>query len=198
MLNNRFEVRVVAFRNQSSWMFIRVRQIGFTLTELMVAIAVLSILLSLAAPSFQSLIAQSRLTAISTQLRSALLTARSEAIKSNRQVTVCASENQSSCSNGSWGSGSIAFIDRDIIGKINDGDEIIKQFQRASSTLQVLQTGLNGSVSFTPDGASDSSGAFMVCDQSGNAEPRRVCLSRSGAVDVRKDECVEHSIACPT
>ena len=175
----------------------QVRQRGFTLTELMVAIAVLSILLSLAAPSFQSLIAQYRLTAISTQLRSALLTARSEAIKSNRQVTVCASEDQSSCSNSSWASGSIAFIDRDVIGQINDGDEIIKQFQRASSSLQVLQVGFNGSVSFTPDGASDTSGAFMVCDQMRSAEPRRICLSRSGTVDVRKDECIEHSINCP-
>ncbi len=197
MLINRVELRIVTFRNQGFRMFVRVGQRGFTLIELMVAIAVLSILLSMAAPSFQSLIAQSRLTAISTQLRSALLTARSEAIKSNRQVTVCASEDQSSCSNGSWSSGSIAFIDRNIIGEINDGDEIIKQFQRASSTLQVLQVGFNGSVSFTPDGASDTSGAFMVCDRMRNIEPRRICLSRSGTVDVTKDECVEHSIACP-
>lgn len=178
-------------------MFFRVTQKGFTLIELMVAIAVLSILLSLAAPSFQSLIAQTRLTAISSQLRSALLTARSEAIKSNRQVTVCASEDQSSCSNGSWSSGSIAFIDRNIIGEINDGDEIIKQFQRSSPTLQVLQAGVDGSVSFTPDGASDSSGAFMVCDLMRNAEPRRICLTRSGAVDVRSDDCLEHTIVCP-
>ena len=120
-----------------------------------------------------------------------------EAIKSNRQVTLCASEDQSSCSNSSWGSGSIAFIDHDIIGEVNDGDEIIKQFQRASSSLQVLQVGFNGSVSFTPDGASDTSGAFMVCDRMHNAEPRRICLSRSGVVNVTRDDCVEHSIACP-
>lgn len=178
-------------------MLARFRQTGFTFTELMVVIAIVSILLSFAAPSFQSLIAQSRLSAISSQLRSALLTARSEAIKSNRQVTVCASEDQSSCSNGSWNSGSIAFIDRGTIGEIDDEDEIIKMFDRASSSLQVLQVGIDGSVSFTPDGASDTSGAFMVCDQKRNAEPRRICLGRSGTVDVRSDECVEHAIACP-
>ena len=179
-------------------MYLRDRQSGFTFTEVMVVIALLSILLSIAAPSFQGLITQSRLTSISTQLRSALLTARSEAIKSNRQVTLCASEDKLTCSNGSWGSYSIAFIDRGVVGEINDGDEIIKQFQRALSTLQVLQAGLNGSVSFTPDGASDTSGAFMVCDRMNNAEPRRICLSRSGVVNVTKEDCVEHSIACPT
>ena len=178
-------------------MLTRSRYTGFTFTELMVVIAIMSILLSFAAPSFQSLIAQSRLTTVSTQLRSALLIARSEAIKSNRQVTVCASEDQSSCSNGSWSSGSIAFIDRGAIGKIDDEDEIIRIFDRASSILQVLQTGIDGSVSFTPDGASDTSGAFMVCDPLRNAEPRRICLGRSGTVNVRRDECVEHAIACP-
>ena len=187
----------MAFRNQGSWGYLQDRQSGFTFAEAMVVIAILSILLSIAAPSFQSLITQSRLTAISTELRSALLTARSEAIKSNRQVTLCASEDKSTCSNGSWSSGSIVFVDRGVTGEINDGDEIIRQFQRASLTVQVLQVSVNGSVSFTPDGASDTSGAFMVCDQMRNAEPRRICLSRSGVVNVTKDDCVEHSIACP-
>lgn len=91
-------------------MYIHVNKRGFTLTEVVMAIAILTIVLSLAAPSFQDLIAQSRLSAISSQLRTSLLTARSEAITSNRKTTVCASEDQSSCSNGSWVSGSIALI----------------------------------------------------------------------------------------
>lgn len=59
---------------------------GFTLTELMITLAVAVILAGIAAPSFSKLIASQRSKAMATDLHTALLKARSEAIKRNTSV----------------------------------------------------------------------------------------------------------------
>ncbi|WP_305073698.1 GspH/FimT family pseudopilin [Propionivibrio sp.] len=71
---------------------------GFSLVELMVVVAVLAILASLAVPSFQELIAAQRVRAAASALYESLLLARSEAIKRNSSVTL--SPNSSDLSNG--------------------------------------------------------------------------------------------------
>jgi type IV fimbrial biogenesis protein FimT len=66
----------------------RVRAFGFSLIELMVALAVAAILISAAVPGFQHLIISSRLTTTANELVAALNMARSEAIKRNAAVNL--------------------------------------------------------------------------------------------------------------
>lgn len=61
---------------------------GFTLIEVMIAVAVAAILVSLAAPSFVRIIADQRAKSAATDLVTALNVTRSEAIKHNRNVTL--------------------------------------------------------------------------------------------------------------
>lgn len=61
---------------------------GFTLIEMLVAVAAVAILTALAAPSFVSLVADQRAKAAATDLFTALSVTRSEAIKQNRNVTL--------------------------------------------------------------------------------------------------------------
>lgn len=79
------------------------REAGFTLIELMVAIAVLAITLAMAVPSFTGLINGNRLVAQSNELVASLQLARSEAIRRNARVALCASDDGSSCSGTSSG-----------------------------------------------------------------------------------------------
>lgn len=67
-------------------------QQGFTVLELMIAIALLAILLSVAVPSFISAIQNNRLAAQGNELITALQVARSEALKRSRPYAVCASD----------------------------------------------------------------------------------------------------------
>lgn len=73
-------------------------QKGMTLLELLVAIAVLSVLVSLAAPSFSTILAEQRLRQASSEMRISLTTARSEAIKRGESVAVVPRDS-------SWSSG---------------------------------------------------------------------------------------------
>ena len=62
---------------------------GFTLVELMVTIAVLAIVLSVAAPSFLGLIQGNRTQTLSQDLLGAVQLARAEAVKRRQTVLVC-------------------------------------------------------------------------------------------------------------
>lgn len=61
---------------------------GVTLIELIVTVAVLAILLSLAAPTFRDLLAAQRIRAAAHSLVSDLVLARSEAVKRGASVTL--------------------------------------------------------------------------------------------------------------
>jgi type IV fimbrial biogenesis protein FimT len=63
-------------------------QRGFTLTELVVTLTVAAILAAVAAPSMSTMLVGNRIRTSGTDLMSALLLARSEAIKRNGQVAV--------------------------------------------------------------------------------------------------------------
>ena len=74
-------------------------QFGFSLVELMVVVALISIIGAIAAPSFTQMTRRARLTSAGNEFVGALQTARMTAISRAQTVTLCPTADGSSCSN---------------------------------------------------------------------------------------------------
>src|SRR5574343_378776 len=104
---------------------------GFTLIELMITVAILAILASLAAPSFRDTIIRTRLSGYNSDLITAINFARSESIKRGVTVTLCRSTDGGSCAaSGGWEQGWIAFVD-------NNADGVVDTTAPADTVLRV-------------------------------------------------------------
>ena len=90
-------------------------QNGMTLIELMVALAIGVILLTLGVPAFQNMMQGNQATGAANDLLGAIRLARSEAVNRAAPVSLCAKEKPDqadlSCTNGKWKNGWLLFTD---------------------------------------------------------------------------------------
>lgn len=92
-------------------------QSGFTLYELMIAVAIVGVVLAIGVPNMRAYSQNSNMTATANDLHAALHMARSEAPRAKSNITVCASTDAlaaATCSGGNdWDDGFIVFVDTD-------------------------------------------------------------------------------------
>lgn len=126
------------------------RDIGFTLVEMMVVVAIVVILSAVSVPSFRGTIQSFRAQSTASTLRGALQFARSEAIKQGIPVTMCVSSNGSSCTSGnSWQSGWITFADPNADKTVGT---LLKLQKALTSTDTLVADQSVGAVTFSRDG----------------------------------------------
>ena len=91
----------------------KIRQSGFTLVELLIVVAIVAILLSLAAPTFREMLVKRSVQAAAETLASDMRFARSEALKRSTRTVICRSTDGARCSAvvGSWSEGWIVYVD---------------------------------------------------------------------------------------
>ena len=111
----------------------RLSQQGFTLIELMIVVFLGVLLLTTGVPSFMSFIENNRVVAQTNNFVSALHVARSEAIKTGAQVTLCKSDSGTACASGGAGfeRGWVVFVDDGATAFDIDGGERVLRVQAA-------------------------------------------------------------------
>lgn len=82
--------------------YLPLRQQGLTLIELIVAIAVMSILVTWAIPSFQQFTARNEVAAEVLRIKTTLAMARNTAITRRTTITICPSTDRLTCKNSDW------------------------------------------------------------------------------------------------
>lgn len=85
--------------------------IGFTLIELITALAILGIFLAIAIPNYAAIVQNNAIRVASNDLMAALMLARTEAVKRNVPVSICATSDQNFSACGSnWRLGWLVFV----------------------------------------------------------------------------------------
>lgn len=163
---------------------------GFTLVELVCAVAITVVLLTQAIPSFKDLIRSSHLTAQANYFIAAVNFARSEAIKRGRRVYICVRAGAQCDVLSDWEQGWLVFVDLNG-NQLADPGETVRVFE-ALDTEYILRNNANvAALVFYENGAARrASGAlpmmsFRLCAPDASAgtireRSREIVISRLG------------------
>lgn len=164
-------------------------QCGFTLTEMLVTLAVLAILLALAAPSYQRLVVDTRMTTQANELLTMMHFARSEAVKRNTVVSMCKSGNGTSCAgSGTWAQGWIVFVDSGTPGTVDGSDVVLREHGALSEASTLVDcTGVTNFFSYLSTGQSNPQTArFELGSPIANLDGRDIRLHVGGRPTVAR------------
>ena len=164
---------------------------GFTLIELMITIAIATILATLAVPSFNAIALSSKLNSGASGFVASVQLARSEAIKRNSQVTLCGASKPTipqttprTCFS-SWQYGWLVVADGTVVsdqGPLPDG-------------YQLAEQGGLTSIVFQPTGVGATMAKLTLCRATPTVgdQKRTITISATGRPGLSKDAAT----SCP-
>ncbi len=166
------------------------RQAGFTLTELMVTIAIAAILLTIGLPSFQATIRSNRVSTANNEMVASIAMARSEAMRNKRGAAICAAAGANACGND-WNNGWLVWADRNADRTLDAGETVVRYVQpHTHLTLQADNGG--AALGFDSRGAAASAVSFTLqptdCP-AGHEVVNTIAMNGSGQVKTRKSAC---------
>jgi type IV fimbrial biogenesis protein FimT len=198
------------------------KQAGLTLIELMVVLVLAGIIMAAGVPAFNELMKRTRMNSEFDQSLGNFAFARSEAVKRNQSVSVCPSDDQSTCTGTSWNNDWLIFVDDGNGGgtadnRDRDGSETILRVRQARSadfTVNLTNFTDNGGVLFGGDGKMEDAdlnnvGELILCDDRGEESAKGLAFSAfgqfrlmrdtdsSGVVDYANDAGTTVDVICP-
>lgn len=173
---------------------------GFTLTELMITLAVVGITLMFASPSIVVFIKNYRITTQINNLLADLQVARNNAVSQGAPVSVCASSDTSNasptCGSTNWSLGHLVFSDVNGNGAVDAGDTLLRVAEPLSGGNTIVATNLTtaGRVQFRPSGMPSGitggpTATFKICDDRSGAFGREITVTLTGRASIATATC---------
>ena len=165
---------------------------GFSLLELMVVLAVASIILTVGVPSFRAAVLDARMVSETNEFVSSVNLARAAAVQYQRNAVICTTADFSAavptCSGASdWTNGWIVWVDKDRDAAV-DANEVLAVQEPLSDTT----TFSGGNDRFTYDARGfglAGADTLTVCDNRSNETGRRVRVNAAGRTSVAQLTC---------
>ncbi|WP_350587790.1 prepilin-type N-terminal cleavage/methylation domain-containing protein [Psychrobacter sp. 78a-MNA-CIBAN-0178] len=148
---------------------LRMNSSGFTLIELMVTIAVLAIIVSIAAPNISTQLANQRVKSTTATLANALKEAKVESILRRQPLTLSFDNTKKTIK-----------IDHMVLGVVKTN--IASYKYDAKSTIKPNAT----STKFSPNKTANAT-VYSICDSNNAATPLKVTVSAIAAISVKSE-----------
>ena len=142
---------------------VQVSSSGFTLIELMVTIAVLAIIVSIAAPNISTQLANQRVKSTTATLANALKEAKAESIIRRQDLTFTYNNNGTNA------------------GSINIGNIFSYSY---SSKSTITDSESKNPITFEPSKRVEST-IYTICDENAAATPRQVSVSKIANISIK-------------
>lgn len=155
---------------------------GLTLLELLVAMAVMSVMLGIGVPSFQRLQQGSRTATTFHLMTTSLAFARMAAVKNHAPVSICPSRDGRSCrGNTIWDDGWIVYADPKRAKQPVSSDAVLHSVSRTRSGIALRSTAGRTIVRFQPNGMAHGTNlSIRLCSTSHGTHLGSVIVNNAG------------------
>ncbi len=160
------------------------RTSGFTFLQLIICLAVLGVLLSLALPALHGAVAETHSSSVRTALYDSVVAGGNHATITSTETVVCASSDGQRCSGSKdWSGGWIVFGDRDGNRERGQQETLVRKQQALEHDTRLRSTSGRTRLVFQPLGSNAGSNAtFTLCDKRGAGQATSVVLANSGRI----------------
>ncbi|WHZ20749.1 MAG: hypothetical protein OJF55_002898 [Rhodanobacteraceae bacterium] len=171
-------------------------QRGFTLTELLITLAIAGILAMVGAPAMGSLLARTRGANTEAAIADTLRHARTAAVMRNARVLVCPSLDGRRCQSADdWQHGWLVARDADHDGQPDAGTQIIATQAAIPGGTRVVTSAGRKQIAFQPSGSAGGSNVTFTICHARERSGRSVVVANSGRVRLQGADAT-HLQAC--
>ena len=162
---------------------------GFTIIELMVTLVLVGVLVTFGVPGFSGLIERNQLTTGINKFVSSLSLARSEAIKRNQRISVCASSNTEQCADIGFENGWLVYVDNNQNNNRESDEELIWVGGPLKNNFTLRGSPeFNNSISYMATGrvGDNTQGEVRLCKYNDITKARMLIIIATGRVQQAK------------
>lgn len=155
---------------------------GFTFIEILVTLAIVSIIFAIAIPAYSSAIARTRMGVAESALFTSVNNAVNFSFIAGSRAVMCPSEDGDNCDNSfDWSNGWIIFEDSNANRQRDANDKKLGGYDEIPPELHIITSQGRTRIAFQSGGGNFGSNAhFKLCDERNPQRARSLFLSNTG------------------